>query len=212
MTFDPSAFRFVRWSKSQGRLPPKLARVSVRETGPPLSRWFLKSRTPEGLRRRDGTLPENCCTIIAWCCASLGEFQGPLFSLLAKVAQQNLASCQAYEAGSAGAGGQGSRAGVPCFFPPIFFSPGSPVALFGGVVSVYVPHLAAKGAGLKPCKPPMQTTNPNHQSKPNCNFEGQFEDDTFCPHQDGGGGRGEISSLEAMVKLNPSALGNPLRL
>ncbi|CAJ1362144.1 unnamed protein product [Effrenium voratum] len=54
-------------------------------------------KAEQGLRRRDGTLPENCCTIIAWCCASLGEFQGPLFSLLAKVAQQNLASCQAYE-------------------------------------------------------------------------------------------------------------------
>ena len=49
------------------------------------------------LTHRDGSLPANCCTIIAWSCAQLRLFQIPLFAKLAKVATPRIRSCQPYE-------------------------------------------------------------------------------------------------------------------
>ena len=49
------------------------------------------------LAHRDGSLPANCCTIIAWSCAQLRLFKIPLFAKLARVATPRIRSCQPYE-------------------------------------------------------------------------------------------------------------------
>ena len=46
---------------------------------------------------QDGTMPANCCTIIAWSCAQLRVFRPRLFAALATTATPQLCSCQAYE-------------------------------------------------------------------------------------------------------------------
>eukprot|EP00437_Effrenium_voratum_P057165 CAMPEP_0181516834 /NCGR_PEP_ID=MMETSP1110-20121109/64369_1 /TAXON_ID=174948 /ORGANISM="Symbiodinium sp., Strain CCMP421" /LENGTH=397 /DNA_ID=CAMNT_0023647045 /DNA_START=56 /DNA_END=1249 /DNA_ORIENTATION=+ len=48
-------------------------------------------------QHRDGSMPANCCTLIAWSCASLGVFRRSLFSDLARIALQSLDQCQTYE-------------------------------------------------------------------------------------------------------------------
>ncbi|CAJ1444142.1 unnamed protein product [Effrenium voratum] len=49
------------------------------------------------LESRNQTMPEKCCTIIAWSCANLDAFPGPLFSLLAQLVVCNVQSCESYE-------------------------------------------------------------------------------------------------------------------
>ena len=45
----------------------------------------------------DGSLPANCCTIIAWSCATLRTFRESLFLALVKIASQNTQFCKTYE-------------------------------------------------------------------------------------------------------------------
>ena len=45
----------------------------------------------------DGSLPANCCTIIAWSCATLKIFRESLFLALVKIASQNTQFCKTYE-------------------------------------------------------------------------------------------------------------------
>ena len=49
------------------------------------------------LVHRDGSMPSNCCTIVAWSCAQLKVFQVPLFAKLMVVATPQLRNCQPYE-------------------------------------------------------------------------------------------------------------------
>ncbi|CAE7530062.1 unnamed protein product [Symbiodinium natans] len=55
----------------------------------------LRAKQEQALQ--NGTMPANCCTIIAWSCAKLRAFLPSLFSVLASVAASQLGKCQAYE-------------------------------------------------------------------------------------------------------------------
>mmetsp|Transcript_62550 Transcript_62550/g.146719 ORF Transcript_62550/g.146719 Transcript_62550/m.146719 type:complete len:394 (+) Transcript_62550:51-1232(+) len=46
---------------------------------------------------KDGRMPPNCCTILAWSCASLSLFQGAFFTLLTRAAGGCLDQCEPYE-------------------------------------------------------------------------------------------------------------------
>ncbi|CAJ1390013.1 unnamed protein product [Effrenium voratum] len=46
---------------------------------------------------QDGSMPPNCCTLIAWSCATLGTFRNSLFSMLTTNTLRSLPHCQIYE-------------------------------------------------------------------------------------------------------------------
>eukprot|EP00435_Cladocopium_sp_Y103_P036935 s2240_g9.t1 len=58
---------------------------------------LAEAKATQELHCRDGTLPANCCTIIAWSCATLKVFSGPLFSVLIAVLVQSSSTCEVYE-------------------------------------------------------------------------------------------------------------------
>ena len=49
------------------------------------------------LQHHDNTMPANCCTILAWSCASLRIFRASAFDVLVRVAVLHLKECQPYE-------------------------------------------------------------------------------------------------------------------
>lgn len=58
---------------------------------------LAEAKATQELHCRDGTLPANCCTIIAWSCAMLKVFSGPLFSMLIAVVELSGNTCEVYE-------------------------------------------------------------------------------------------------------------------
>eukprot|EP00435_Cladocopium_sp_Y103_P037265 s1351_g9.t2 len=60
---------------------------------------LAEAKATQELHCQDGTLPANCCTIIAWSCATLKVFSGPLFSSLIAVVEQSGSTCEVYEEG-----------------------------------------------------------------------------------------------------------------
>ncbi|CAL1159035.1 unnamed protein product [Cladocopium goreaui] len=58
---------------------------------------LAEAKATQELHCGDGTLPANCCTIIAWSCAMLKVFSGPLFSMLIAVVELSGSACEVYE-------------------------------------------------------------------------------------------------------------------
>lgn len=58
---------------------------------------LAEAKATQELHCGDGTLPANCCTIIAWSCAMLKVFSGPLFSALIAVVAKSARACEGYE-------------------------------------------------------------------------------------------------------------------
>eukprot|EP00435_Cladocopium_sp_Y103_P029342 s60_g7.t1 len=58
---------------------------------------LAQKKALQELQCHDGTLPANCCTIIAWSCAMLKVFPRPLFSALIAVVAQSGTTCDVYE-------------------------------------------------------------------------------------------------------------------